>query len=124
MVDRSRRIGKLVRAISKTLARRTGQRPEDGMALNAKAGQAMAHSVREARALAAQTRAAARGRGARAKLRAARQLEELADRCQRVATQIQQRSRGERIPDRLVSLADPDARPIRKGKLGTPNQFG
>jgi IS5 family transposase len=23
-----------------------------------------------------------------------------------------------------VSLADPDARPIRKGKLGTPNQFG
>jgi hypothetical protein len=26
--------------------------------------------------------------------------------------------------DRLVSLADPDARPIRKGKLGKPNEFG
>jgi hypothetical protein len=31
---------------------------------------------------------------------------------------------GRAEPDRLVSLADPDARPIRKGKLGTPNQFG
>jgi IS5 family transposase len=124
VVDRSRRIGKLVRAISKTLSRRTGQRVEEVLALNAKAGQAMAGSVREARALATQARAAARGRGARAKLRAAQQLEELADRCQRVVTQIQQRSRGEKITDRLVSLSDPDARPIRKGKLGKPNEFG
>jgi IS5 family transposase len=124
VVDRSRRIGKLVRAISRTLARRTGQRTGEVLALNAKAGRAMARSIREARALAAQARAAARGRGARAKLRAARQLDELADRCQRVVGQIQQRSRGEKIADRLVSLADPDARPIRKGKLGTPNEFG
>jgi hypothetical protein len=27
-------------------------------------------------------------------------------------------------PDRLVSMFDPDARPIRKGKLGKPNEFG
>jgi IS5 family transposase len=40
------------------------------------------------------------------------------------ATQIQQRTRGEKITDRLVSVADPDARPIRKGKLGRPNEFG
>jgi transposase, IS5 family len=124
VVDRSRRIGKLVRSISRTLVRRTGQRPEDVMELNTQAGRVLARSVAEARALAAQARAAARGRGARVKLRAARRLEELADRCQRICFQIQQRSRGERIPDRLVSLADPDARPIRKGKLGTPNQFG
>src|SRR5215218_770216 len=124
VVDRSRRIGKLMRAISKTLSRRTGQRVEEVLALNAKAGQAMARSVREARALAAQARAAARGRGAGAKRRAARQLDALADHCQRVATQIQQRSRGEKITDRLVSLSDPDARPIRKGKLGKPNEFG
>jgi IS5 family transposase len=124
VVDRSRRIGKLVRAISRTLARRTGQRTGEVLALNAQAGRALARSIREARALAAQARAAARGRGARAKRRAARQLEELADRCQRIVTQIQQRQRGERITDRLVSLADPDARPIRKGKLGKPNEFG
>ena len=28
------------------------------------------------------------------------------------------------IPDRLVSLADPDARPIRKGKPRSPTEFG
>ena len=31
---------------------------------------------------------------------------------------------GERITDRLVSLFDPDARPIRRGKLARPNEFG
>jgi transposase, IS5 family len=113
-----------VRAISKTLARRTGQHTDQVLALNATAGRALARSVREARMLAAQARAAARGRGARAKLRAAQRLEELAGRCQRVVTQIQQRQRGEKISDRLVSLSDPDARPIRKGKLGKPNEFG
>jgi hypothetical protein len=43
---------------------------------------------------------------------------------QRICFQIRQRSRGEKITDRPVSLADPDARPIRKGKLGKPNEFG
>jgi IS5 family transposase len=124
VVDRSRQIGKTARAISRTLSRRTGRRVEEVLARNAKAGRAMARSVREARALAAQARAAARGRGAKAKLRAAQRLEELAGRCQRVATQIEQRLRGEKITDRLVSLSDPDARPIRKGKLGKPNEFG
>jgi transposase, IS5 family len=124
VVDRSRQLGRTVRAISRTLVRRTGQRRDEVMELNAKAGRVLARSVGEARALAAQARASARGRGARAKLRAAQRLEELADRCQRIAAQIRQRQRGEPIADRLVSLADPDARPIRKGKLGTPNQFG
>lgn len=124
VVDRSRQIGKTVRQVSRTLARRTGRRTAEVIELNAKAGRAIARSVREARRLAAQARAAARGRGARAKLRAARQLDELAGRCERVARQIEQRSRGEQITDRLVSLADPDARPIRKGKLGRPNEFG
>jgi transposase, IS5 family len=124
VVDRSRQLGRTGRAISRTLARRTGQRREDVMKLNAKAGRTLARSIGEARALAAQARASARGRGAQAKLDAARRLEELADACQRIATQIRQRSRGEPITDRLVSLADPAARPIRKGKLGKPNEFG
>ena len=73
--------------------------------------------MREARALAAQLRRRARGRGAHGKLAAARRLEELAERAARVDRQIRQRLAGEKITDRLVSLADPDARPIRKGKL-------
>jgi len=124
VVDRSRQIGKTVRMISRTLARRTGRRTDEVIALNAKAGRAMARSIGEARRLAAQARAAARGRGSQAKLRAARELDTLADRCQRVATQIQQRLRSEKIIDRVVSITDPDARPIRKGKLGKPNEFG
>jgi transposase, IS5 family len=41
-----------------------------------------------------------------------------------MAEQIDRRVRGLKIADRLVSIADPDARPIRKGKLGKPTEFG
>ena len=84
-------------------------------------GALLERSVKEARRLAEVARGKARGRGATAKLKAATSLEELADRCEKVASQIARRVKGEPISDRLVSLADPDARPIRKGKLGKPN---
>jgi len=41
-----------------------------------------------------------------------------------VAWQIDRRARNLKISDRLVSISDPDARPIRKGKLGKPTEFG
>ncbi|MGC2372963.1 MAG: transposase [Solirubrobacteraceae bacterium] len=122
--DRSRSISKTVRAISKTLARRTGEAKAQVMKLNKRAGRLIAVQAREAQRLAACARACARGRGARAKLRAAEELETIASRCQRVAEQIDRRAHGLKITDRLVSLADPDARPIRKGKLGKPTEFG
>ena len=122
--DRSRSVGKTVRAISRTLSRRTGQAKAKVIELNSRAGAEIARSAREARGLAAQARKAARGRGAQAKLRAASKLEELAGRCEKVAQQIDRRARGLKITDRLVSLSDPDARPIRKGKLGRPTEFG
>ncbi len=124
VTDRSRSVGRAVRAISKTLARRTGHAKGEVMKLNERAGRLIARSVREAGRLAMQARAAARGRGAQAKLRAAKTLEQLAARCQKVTEQIDRRSRGLKITDRLVSLADPDARPIRKGKFGKPTEFG
>jgi len=122
--DRSRSVGKTVRAISRTLARRTGEAKAQVIELNARAGAQIARSAREARRLAAQAKQAARGRGARAKLRAAAKLEELTGRCEKVASQIARRARGQKITDRLVSIADPDARPIRKGKLGKMTEFG
>ena len=94
------------------------------MKLNEHAGRLIARSVREAGRLVAAARASARGRGAQAKLTAAMRLEQLAARCEKVTEQIDRRSRGLKITDRLVSLADPDARPIRKGKLGKPTEFG
>jgi len=122
--DRSRAIGRRVREIGRTLGRRTGEAKERVMELNGQAGRLLARSAREAKRLAATARRRARGRGARAKLRAAARLEQLAGRCERIAEQIAMRLRGEKITDRLVSLSDPDARPIRKGKLGKPNEFG
>jgi IS5 family transposase len=122
--DRSRAMGRRLRSISRTIRRRTGEAKAEVLALTEQTGQLLARSVKEARRLAATARRKARGRGARAKLRAARALDELADRCQKVATQITQRVQGEKITDRLISLSDPDARPIRKGKLGKPTEFG
>jgi transposase, IS5 family len=124
VTDRSRSVGRTVRAITRTLARRTGQAKAQVMKLNEQAGRLIARSVREAQRLIAAARASARGRGARAKLTAARKLEQLTTRCQRVTEQIDRRARGLKITDRLVSLGDSDARPIRKGKLGKPTEFG
>jgi IS5 family transposase len=122
--DRSRAVGRRVRAISRTLARRTGQAREQVIELNADAGRLLHRSAAEARRLAAQARTKARGRGAQAKLLAAEAIEQLAERCERIAEQTAQRLRGEKITGRVISIADPDARPIRKGKAGKPNEFG
>ncbi len=117
-------MGRKLRAVTRTIRRRSGEAKKEVLALTEQTGQLLAKSVTEARKLAAAARRRARGRGAKVKLRAAGRLEELADRCEKVAKQIRQRVAGEPIKDRIVSLADPDARPIRKGKLGKPNEFG
>jgi IS5 family transposase len=122
--DRSRAVGQRLRKLNRTLAARTGQGKPTALRLTGEAGQLVERSVREARRVAEQLRRRARGRGAQAKLASARRLDELADRATKVARQIRQRLAGEKITDRLVSIADPDARPIRKGKLRQPTEFG
>jgi transposase, IS5 family len=122
--DRSRSVARRLRELSRTLARRSGERRQEVLRLTGEAGKLLEASLREARRLTERARRSARGRGAQVKLRAARALEGLVERCERVAGQIRARLAGERISDRLVSLADPDARPIRKGKQGKPTEFG
>ena len=122
--DRSRATGRVLRAMTRTTRRRSGEAKSEVLKLTATAGKLLERSIAESRRLAASARRRARGRGAQAKLRAAAQLERLVDRCEKVAEQIKQRLASEPIQDRLVSLSDPDARPIRKGKLGKPNEFG
>ena len=124
VVDRTRALGRRLRLISRTLARRTGERKTEVLALTEQAGRLLSKSIGEARRQAVLARRRARGRGARAKLAAIERLEEMTDRAERVVTQIKLRLAGEPIADRLVSMFDPDARPIRKGKLGKPNEFG
>jgi IS5 family transposase len=78
--NRSRAVGRRVRQISRTLARRTGEARQQVIALNAETGLLLRRSAKEARRLAALARSKARGRGAQAKLRAASAIEELAER--------------------------------------------
>jgi IS5 family transposase len=124
VVDRTRALGRRLRLISRTLARRTCERKAEVLSLTEEAGRLLSKSIREARQVAVAARRRARGRNARAKLAAIERLEEMTDRAERVVTQIKLRRAGEPIPDRLVSMFDPNARPIRKGKLGKPNEFG
>ena len=122
--DRSRAMGRKLRGIARTIRRRSGEAKAEVLKLTKETGELLERSVKEARRLVAAARRKARGRGARAKLTAARRLEELVYRCEKVARQIRQRVAGEKITERIVSLADPDARPIRKGKIGKPTEFG
>jgi IS5 family transposase len=122
--DRSRAMGHKLRTITRTVRRRSGEAKQEVLKLTGKTGELLERSIREARRLAQVARRKARGRGAKTKLKAAAALEEMADRCEKVARQIKQRVAGEPIKDRIVSLHDPDARPIRKGKLGKLNEFG
>ncbi len=122
--DRSKAMGVKLRTITRTVRRRSGEAKQEVLKLTGETGELLTKSVKEARRLAQIARAKARGRGAKAKVKAAAALEEMADRCEKVARQIKQRVAGEPIKDRIVSLHDPDARPIRKGKLGKPNEFG
>jgi IS5 family transposase len=122
--DRSRAMGRKLRGIARTIRRRSGEAKAEVLTLTKETGELLERSVKEARRLAAAARRRTRGRGARVKLTAARRLEELADRSEKVARQIRQRVAGEKITDRIVSLADPDARPIRKGKIAKPTEFG
>jgi IS5 family transposase len=122
--NRSRAVNRRLRQLNRTLARRTGEGKPTALRLTGEAGELVRRSVAETRRLARRLRQRARGRGARRKLAAARRLDELAERAAKVARQIRQRLAGEKITDRLVSMSDPDARPIRKGKLRAPTEFG
>jgi IS5 family transposase len=122
--DRSRAMGRKLRAVARTIRRRSGEAKSEVLELTKQTGELLERSITEARRLAQAARRRARGRGAKTKLKAAQRLEELTDRCEKVAAQIRQRIAGEKITDRIVSLTDPDARPIRKGKIGKPTEFG
>lgn len=132
--DRSRAVGKRLRAIGRTLRRRTGQAKTEVLALTGEAGDLLARSLRETRALVAEASTTAdrlvRSRNNKTRRQAAtiragiERLEQLAVRSEKVVEQIRKRLAGEPISERLVSIFDPDARPIRKGKLRAPTEFG
>lgn len=125
--DRSRSVGRRLRELGRTLKRRTGEAKAEVQRLTEAAAAAVTASVREARKLVeAAKRCPSRAQGVSraAKARAIARLEETIARAERVVEQVGMRFAGEPIPNRLVSLFDPDARPVRRGKLHNPTEFG
>jgi transposase, IS5 family len=127
--DRTPLVRRHARSIGANLRRRTEEAKGEVMAINARLARIASDAIREARRVAVNARRKLRqlGRAAPARLEAeAKDLEVTAQRVARIAGQTRQRLAGN-VPDgstRLVSLHDPDARPIRKGRLGKPVEFG
>src|SRR6266566_4740651 len=120
--DRRRSVGKRVRAISAARVRgrqalATFDRLTDEIAERAK------QTVGEARTLAGNARRNARRK--RVSVALVERLEHELKAAEQILAQTDLRLAGQRtIPDRRVSLVDPDARPIRIGSPVRPTQFG
>src|SRR6266704_2600155 len=124
--NRSRSAGRRLKQISQTLRRRVGVAVGEVDRLTAEVATIARRTVG---AVAAVRRAAHRSAASRPSdgwlARLAGQLDQTVALTGRLPWQTDQRLAGNRaIPDRVVSLADPDARPIRKGKPRSPTQFG
>ena len=129
VTDRTRQGHRLARTVVNTL-RRKGELAKDELRrLNTELAGLATRTVGEVEAVAANTRRKLSSledpRGAdRATLE---RLKLLAQRLSQVAAQTRQRVVEGVMPPgatRLVSLHDPDARPIAKGRLGRPVEFG
>ena len=125
--DRGRTIGNRIRELGRTLRRRTGEARSEVARLTTESARLLQATIREARLVLAQALHEVRTMAqqpTRAQLRAVVELAQFAARAEQVAEQVRRRFAGEPIADRLVSIFDIHARPIRKGKLGVPTQFG
>ena len=124
--DRSRSAGRRLKQISRTLRRRTGQAPAEVDRLTAEVAAIARRTLGQAERVAHAARRTRRARLRDGHLgRLVERLDETISVTRRLLDQADQRLAGNRvIGDRVVSLSDPDARPIRKGKPGRPTEFG
>jgi IS5 family transposase len=124
--DRGRAAGRRLKQLARTLRRRTGVAMGEVDRLTGEVARIARQSLREVQAVLRNAlRALARRPGDGRLTRLVGELDETISQTQRLLAQTDQRLSGNRvIPDRLVSLSDPDARPIRKGKPGRPTEFG
>jgi transposase, IS5 family len=124
--DRGRAAGRRMKQLARTLRRRTGIAMAEVDRLTGEIAQIARLSLREVQAVARSVRRTLARRPGDGRLgRLVGELVETMAATERLLAQTDQRLAGNRvIPDRLVSLSDPDARPIRKGKPQHPTQFG
>ena len=123
--DRSRAAGRRLRGITRTMRHRSGQAKEEVLKLTEQTGRLLAHSRSRRRGGSPPTPGAGPGGAApRPSSRPRANSTSSPTAARRSSSRSTKRVKGEKITDRLISLWDPDARPIRKGKLSQPNQFG
>ncbi len=128
--DRTRSVYRRARDVVNTLRQRGDERRVKVHRLNAELAQIARASINEARAVIRNARRRVRALGDRATGRQRAIIDDLAtlsERLERVVAQTRQRVVEGVTPlgaTRVVSLHDPDARPIRKGRLGKPVEFG
>jgi len=124
--DRGRAAGRRMKQLARTLRRRTGVAMGEVDRLTGEVAQIASRSLQQVRVVARNAhRTLARRPGDGRLGWLVGELAETITATERLLAQTDQRLAGNRvIPDRLVSLADPDARPIRKGKPRHPTQFG
>jgi IS5 family transposase len=129
MRDRSRSMRRRAHDIGAWLRRRGETSKEETLAITAQMADTAEAALVEARAVARNARRGLRRAGDRASGKARAKLAELEvliGRLERIVSQTRLRAAGA-MPEsatRLVSLHDPDARPIKKGRLGKPVEFG
>jgi IS5 family transposase len=127
--DRTRSVRRRAHDVAAWLRRRNDDAKEEVLVITGELAAIAVATVVEARAVAVNARRtlARRGVAAGGKLAAMiSALEDTAAAVEQIAAQTRARVAGE-IPDgatRVVSLHDLDARPIRKGRLGRPVEFG
>ena len=117
--DRGRGAKGRLRRLGRSLKRRSGEAKSEVLLITGECGDLLGKTVLEARRLIAFLEA-----GSELQQAAVTGLVVHVERCERICEQIRKRLAGERITDRLVSLQDPDARPICKGKLAKKTEFG
>jgi transposase, IS5 family len=124
--DRGRAAGRRMKQLARTLRRRSGVAMGEVDRLTAQVAGIARQSLRQVQVVAGNARRAGARRPGDGRLgRLVGELDETIMQTRRLLAQTDQRLAGNRvIPDRLVSLSDPDARPIRKGKPQHPTQFG
>jgi len=127
--DRGRSVRRRAHDVAVWLRSRNDDARDEVIAITGELAGLAELTISEARHVARSARRTLRRRGAAGSGRSARALAEI-DRISEVlegiVAQTRLRVSGE-VPDgatRVVSLHDPDARPIRKGRLGRPVEFG
>jgi IS5 family transposase len=129
LADKTRTVRSRARSINANLRRRNDDRLAEVKRINAELAGIAERVARQADAVVRNARRKLRALGDQASGRAraaVAELERTAQRTRRIAAQTRARLAGT-TPDgatRVVSLHDADARPIVKGRLGKPVEFG